>query len=320
MKKDFTIQITRIIAMFMIILCHLVQEVNNKYIQLTAQFFNVGVFIFIFISGYLYGNKNIDNCKTWFKNRFIKIMIPVYIFMICIFGFQILVSKNFELKYVFIYLFDLQFILGGVHGAQHLWFLTIIMLLYMITPILYKNKEKLLKNNKKILITIFIIAIICAYINENIGRTLMYILLYISAYIYRNINKNTKKSKILLCIGMVALFGIRVISRKFFDGTVFYNTIVVCITQILLTYNIYWLINEILKGLNMKENKFLNHFDNISYYIYITHIMFISGPISLMGITQNMLLNSIISIICSWICAYILYKISRPILSFNERN
>ena len=57
MKKDVSIQIVRICAMFSILACHLVQELNNSKIAQLAQFFNVGVYIFLFLSGYLYGNK-----------------------------------------------------------------------------------------------------------------------------------------------------------------------------------------------------------------------------------------------------------------------
>lgn len=50
MKKDVSIQIVRICAMFSILACHLVQELNNSKIAQLAQFFNVGVYIFLFLS------------------------------------------------------------------------------------------------------------------------------------------------------------------------------------------------------------------------------------------------------------------------------
>jgi len=309
MKKDFVIQITRIVAMFMIIICHLVQEFDNRYIQMTSQFFNVGVFIFIFISGYLYGTKNIDNPKKWIWNRFTKIMIPVYIFMIFIFGLEICVLHNFEIKYVFIYLFDLQFILGTVLGAQHLWFLTIIMICYIITPILYKNKEKLLKNYKIVLVMISILGIGLSYVQQDLGRTFLYLLLYISAYVYRNIKVDKRKSKILLGVSIIGLFAIRLVTRKFWDGTILYNTLVVCFTQILLAYNIYWFLNELFKNVKIENVLVINHLDTISYYVYITHIMFMTGPVRTMGITNNMILNSFISVGLAWITGIILYKV-----------
>lgn len=317
MKKDCVVQITRIVAMFMIVLCHLVQEFENRYIQMISQFLNVGVFVFIFISGYLYGAKQIENSRKWLVSRFLKIMIPVYIFMIFIFGFEIFVQHNFEIKYVFVYLFDLQFVFGGVQGAQHLWFLTVIMICYMITPLLYKNKEKLLSNYKVILFVIAVLAILLSYVREEIGRTFMYILLYVSAYGYRNRRTDKEKSKILLIFSIIVLFAIRIIARKFCDGTVLYNTIVVCFTQILLTYSMYWLLDEVFKNVEIKNNAILNHFDTISYYVYITHYMFMVGPVRTMGMTQNMMINSGISVLLSWGTALILYQITN--LRFHQR-
>ncbi len=319
MKKDFVIQITRIVAMFMIIICHLVQEFENQYIQMTSQFFNVGVFIFIFISGYLYGAKKIESPKKWLIDRFFKIMIPVYIFMIFIFGLEIFRGHNFQIKSVFIYLFDLQFIFGGVLGAQHLWFLTVIMLCYMLTPILYRNKEKLLKNHKIILFIIAVLAVGLSYVQQDVGRTFMYIWLYVSAYMYRNRKIDTAKSKIVLILSMIGLFAIRIIVRKFLDGTILYNTIVVCFTQILLTYNMYWFLNEMFKNVRMERNAFINHLDLISYYVYIVHMMFITGPVRTMGITKNMIINSVITIGLAWVMGILLYKITNLIFHLTRK-
>lgn len=295
--------------MFMIIICHLVQEFDNQYIQMTSQFFNVGVFIFIFISGYLYGKKEIKNSRKWLLNRFIKIMIPVYIFMIFIFGLEIFKEHDFQIKYVLVYLFDLQFIFGGVQGAEHLWFLTIIMICYMITPILYKNKEKLLKNYRIILAMIAILAVCLAYVKPEIGRTFMYVLLYVSAYTYRNLNTDRRKSKVLLVISIIFLVAIRITTKIFFDGTIFYDTIIVCFTQILLAYDIYWLLNELFKYINTENNVIINHLDTISYYVYITHYMFMVGPVRTMGVTENIVINSVVSVGLSWMTAIILYKV-----------
>lgn len=319
MKKDYTIQITRIVAMFMIMICHLVQEFDNQYVQMTSQFFNVGVFVFLFISGYLYGTKKIENPKKWLISRFFKIMMPVYIFMIFIFGLQIFVQHNFEIKYVFVYLFDLQFIFGGVLGASHLWFLTVIMLCYIITPILYKYKEKLLKNYKMLLLIIAVLASLLSYINKDVGRTFMYILLYISAYVYRNANTNKKKSKILLAIAIIGLLAIRIIAKIFLDETILYDTIIVCVTQILLAYNIYWFFNEILRNKEVEDNVVINHLDTISYYVYITHYIFMVGPVRTMGLTGNMIVNSVISVGLAWITAIVLQKISDSVYSLKRR-
>ncbi len=238
--------------------------------------------------------------------------------MIFLFGLEIFVQHNFEVKYVFVYLFDLQFVFGGVLGAQHLWFLTVIMICYMITPLLYKNKEKLLSNYRVILFVIAVLAILLSYVREEIGRIFMYILLYVSAYGYRNRRNDKEKSKILLIFSIIVLFAIRIIARKFWDGTVLYNTIVVCFTQILLTYSMYWLLDEVFKNVEIKNNAMLNHFDAISYYVYITHYMFMVGPVRTMGMTQNGMINSGISVLLSWVTGIILYKIANSIVSYKR--
>ena len=52
---DYSIALVRIVSCIMIFLCHYVQILGNPIIAQTAQFFNVGVFVFFMISGYLLG-------------------------------------------------------------------------------------------------------------------------------------------------------------------------------------------------------------------------------------------------------------------------
>ena len=47
---DYSIALVRIVSCIMIFLCHYVQILGNPIIAQTAQFFNVGVFVFFMIS------------------------------------------------------------------------------------------------------------------------------------------------------------------------------------------------------------------------------------------------------------------------------
>ena len=148
MKKNVSIQIIRICAMFFIIICHLVSESNNNFIVQTAQFFNVGVYIFLFLSGYLYGKKKIENNKEWLIGRAKKIMIPTYCFVVFLTLIHIM-RNTMDFKYIFIHLFDLQYYLGGLGGAQHLWFVSIIMICYIVNVHLQYN-NKIIMNKKNV--------------------------------------------------------------------------------------------------------------------------------------------------------------------------
>ena len=108
MKKNVSIQLVRIIATVLILLCHLVQEFGNTTIAMTGQFFNVGVQIFLFLSGYLYGKKNINDSKKWIMSRLKKVIIPVYIFMIILFIIHFAMG-SMNWKSLLVYLLNLQY-------------------------------------------------------------------------------------------------------------------------------------------------------------------------------------------------------------------
>lgn len=58
---DYSLPLIRIVSCIMIFLCHYVQILGNPIIAQTAQFFNVGVFVFFMIP---------DIC--WGRNKLIK--------------------------------------------------------------------------------------------------------------------------------------------------------------------------------------------------------------------------------------------------------
>ena len=60
MKNDMSI--AKVVAMFMIVGCHLSEWFG---VNIVAMILNVGVEIFLFVSGYLYANKNIGGVKSF---------------------------------------------------------------------------------------------------------------------------------------------------------------------------------------------------------------------------------------------------------------
>lgn len=116
MKKDVSIQMIRILSMSSIILCHLVQELNNSTIAKTGQLFNVGVYIFLFLSGWLYGQKDIQDVFEWLFGRIKRVLAPMWLFMLFLFGIHTY-QGTMQLKYIPIYLTDTQYWLGKMGGG-----------------------------------------------------------------------------------------------------------------------------------------------------------------------------------------------------------
>lgn len=76
--KNYSISFIRLIALLMIISCHIMQYLGMEL----AFWFNVGVQVFLSISGYLYGQKKAGTIRDFYIRRFRKILIPYYILII----------------------------------------------------------------------------------------------------------------------------------------------------------------------------------------------------------------------------------------------
>ena len=63
MDRDYSISFVRYISMLFVIICHIFQYFGNEL----AWWLNVGVQIFLFISGYLYANKKTNDKKEFYK-------------------------------------------------------------------------------------------------------------------------------------------------------------------------------------------------------------------------------------------------------------
>lgn len=310
--EEMFISYLRVFAMILILACHIVQEHDNVYINMTAQFLNVGVSIFIIISGYLYGKKEIkEGYFRWIRKRAKRILIPMYFFMIFLLIVNLAIGNDIRIANWIAYIFNLQGFQIYVHGAEHLWYLTIIMICYLITPILNKYKTKISNKNLIIYISMgILVQLITSYfINTQLGIYLIYILLYIIAYSigYRSdMLISTKLMFISLVLAGTSAI-LRVTARVLFDNSILYDVIVVGYTQGIMAFCIFYIFIYICR--NVKENKVINFFDSISFEIYLVHYMYVIGPLRVMGLTNSFIVNTIITVVISILTAILLKKI-----------
>ena len=127
-------------AMLFIIACHFCAHLGNNML---SEVFQVGVFIFFFISGFLYGDKKIDDYKKWFLNRVKRIFIPLYLYIllnICLHGGitinKTLIFQLFNLQGLFM-IFQKMSLIDGP------WFFTVIMICYILLIFIKKEEDKL---------------------------------------------------------------------------------------------------------------------------------------------------------------------------------
>lgn len=151
------------------------------------------------------------------------------------------------------------------------------------------------------------------FIYKQFGRYLILIELYILAY-FIGFYWNSKfiKLKDFICdiILIICALGMRLLGMLVFDGRVLYDILIVGYTHSLLGLGLFFAGFYITSKLkNEFIDKIISHFDHISYEIYLVHYMLIGGPLSVL-FTNSDIVNCFIVLICTYILALILNKVS----------
>ena len=274
------------------------------------------------MSGFLYGQKKIENTKLWLKKQFGKILIPYYIYSIFIIIIYIIFARDtLTIGNVLSILFCIELFLPMPKGLGHFWFIPVILCCYLITPILQKvikSREKFGFKEISVLVVIIIgieVLFLQNLINVGICNLICYILGYLISYFSIN-NKLIKKilESTIIILAIISNF-IKIFLIPDQYGPVFGSMMKMMIrnSHILLGAAIFVILYKLLKCIEkwLKPfiKKILDGFDRYSFYIYITHAVFIVGPFSLIYITKNIFINVILIILCILASSVILEKV-----------
>ncbi len=128
----------RVVFTIAIVLCHIAEPTN--FIKV-GNVLNIGVQVFFVISGFLYGRKVINGIKDFYIKRIKKIYLPYLIFVsLALIAYYLFHKDYLSYDKVLLYLFNLQ-AFTTIKGLGHTWFVTSIMLCYLITPLLQKISQ-----------------------------------------------------------------------------------------------------------------------------------------------------------------------------------
>ena len=193
-EKDFSIMVVRVLGMLMIIGCHLSSWLN---LNVLAMVLNVGVYIFLLISGILYSKKSIENVFVFVKKRWLKLCIPMYILAVFLSFYNLINGRIEEIKAFPIYLFNIQgigFIRAGLDmpsicGMEHLWFLSVVMICYFLLIGAKKFKTDKLEGNVKCVYFLFICMVLITILGAYVRMQLCYFLTFFVGYAIGNYDK-----------------------------------------------------------------------------------------------------------------------------------
>lgn len=290
-KESIAIRYMRVLAMCSIVSCHFMQALDNHW----AWVFNIGVQVFLLISGFLYGHKHVDNWLQWYRKRFVRIYIPFILFFVAIVPLYT-VTERITIKNIVVYIADMQGIWGGVKGLGHLWFLTAIAFCYAITPFLQWTRKY---SRLLIWLAIAVMAVILLRFPGYCYRCFVALPLYAFGYYLALIGRYGRWTLGAMAVGvliwLMTMFSWEKMmlmsgnwSMAFHNaGAIFIFLWGLKLITVLKAQKVVWPVKKL---------------DKYSFQIYIVHHILIMKPFGMLWLTDSVTMN--IVVILSYIPFY----------------
>ena len=310
--RDLSVGMIRFISMIFIVFCHFLQFYEKE----SAWWLNIGVQIFLCISGFLYAKKEITDDVAFISNTFKKILIPFYLYIFSILPFYFLFFNG---RFLMSEVGYTLFLSSRLPGLEHLWYVPYILLCYLFTPLLSEFCKKIheFKNSKFVIVLFLTVAIIDIFlISFTRFLNAAWVSLYVTSYLisYRLFHNKITMKNILTWLVPLCLVStsFRIYFTYFFSVSSTAAALIVnkgilysraCL-GITLFFALYVLFNKInLDRVFTKKIIFLS--DKYSYTIYLTHHIYILGPFGIMTFFSSSYLNilfaTILIVISGWL-------------------
>ena len=317
------------VGMLMILFAHIAHA--NGYMNV-GELLITGVPLFLFVSGFLVGIKPVPHNTSWLSKKAKRILVPYYILLIVVLILYLLLqTEPFKIKQWIILFAELQGLtnflfyndLTGYYsplaqGLGHFWFVTIIMICYLLVPLFEKVCEFRFWKKHSIAIivtTVFVVQPVLLFYNVQISALVVFFLGYLFA---KNGIEMTGKKFISMTLAMILLFGCRLIMRNYIDGTLIYNHYIANLSNsaiglwiVALFFYLRIRIPKIIDGIS--SWRFVLWLESIIYEIYLVHHIIIKGSYSIYRYVDNSFIATIIVIMITALFSIVLQAISKII-------
>lgn len=288
--KDRAISAVRLIATCMIVAFHFVQHYTGRQLF----WLNVGVQIFLVISGYLYGKRVYNREFRWLRwivKSFKKILLDYYIYIIPMLILYWIYSPS---------MLSSEKVIGALLGARivigmgHFWFISYILFCYLLTPLLNGIWERYCKSRWKIAVVYVVTVFFTHWLLKYYGNYFdgAWISCYTTGFFLgRLVRENEKRLltavRIVFPVLAVLMNGVKLwidgnqmqpqegIGQLLYQTYTDYAYAVLGIGMFLVFYEI---LSRLLKpDVKKKKVDILAISDKYSYDVYITHMFLVMG-------------------------------------------
>lgn len=288
--KDYSISFVRMIATVFIVTCHIMQYFNF----VLAWWFNVGVQMFLFLSGYLYGKRQHVEAVPFYSRNYKKLLVDFYFYAVIVLVVngvvgRLSIGRTELLNYLLLKSFP--------GGLNHFWFIPCILVCYGLTPVLievvnHADRQSDFQFAVYSAALLVVVDVVFSAILTSINS--VWINCYVLGMLICRLEK--RRGKCIYGIGLALLTllmnGLQIYIDYFTDigfGGIrqdiylqwcSYAHVFLGISLVMV---LRWFYVTFMSGMEWLK-ALLNWFDRYSYDIYITHHLFILGPYSLLSL------------------------------------
>ena len=308
-KRDVAYDYIRIFAMIVIILCHYFQVLNYYS---AFSWLNIGVQIFFVLSAKLLCEKDLttrNQVLSFYKTRILRICLPVWIYLICLVPMLYLVGRGPDFSAVVLYLLGMAgFAPSGILGLGHFWYITVLLLCYLLVPILnyidristqtHPLRAFLLKAMPSAVVVLLFAMTPWMYFGVNIA-------LFVAAYFYFRSHKHNREwdknlSFRLLPFALLAILSILYINKLTEIDAQLYELIYTSAKSVIgmLLFALLHLLFS--RFMDVRFSRLTTVLSNTSYEVYIVHQFILLSLLEYVPIfSKNGLINQLVFFVAS---------------------
>lgn len=318
-ERDRSIDIIRGLGLICIILAH----VNPPFFIFQVRNFDVP--LMVFISGFLFGDKNqefksIADITSYLWKRFVRLVVPVWAFL----------TLFYSIQYCFPYLFKVDYtqyphiILSSymlMDGFGYVWIIRIFLMIAILGPLC----SNFIKNKWQLLLYYVIYEIVIhysknlfeptvqRYIDQFGSYSLGFLLFFMLGAQYKDYTSKTKITLFMTCMVITILgmaYTIFYLDKPFDIGSLKYPPRSFYIYYAIIIFSIIFWIKPRLRNINVT---ILNFIGSSTIWIYLWHILFI-----FLINFKHWYLNWIIIIIFSMVLTYLQQRIVSKAITYFQ--
>lgn len=320
--KNYSLSLMRFLAMLSLTTCHMFQQAGH---EITANLLSTAVQLFLLMSGYLYAHKEFTEPGarvSFVLKNFVKILLDYYlcVFLLILPVYYFVAPENLTGSNIY------RMLIGrsGWHGVHHFWYICHCLLCYLATPMLYDIKCWLRRKGHMLAGVILFIAAMEILLKSYESYFMPY---WLSCYVIGYFLPEIKSEGRLKALwGVSAVVGVGLTALTYWYKFYYYDSIggqvsnfvyrlfVFLFEYGVVTFGLAVFLSFIILTKNLRlpgcTRKLFDKTDVLSYDVYLVHMIFVEGCLSIIGRTGSAALEAVVTLAEVFAAAAALHWIS----------